>query len=108
MGIQTRIDEQTVCSNCRAQKPGRSSLAIIGSGLPQFGLKGLKERRKTFFVRALCLVRPPMTILGTTDEMTAADWSTDILAPACTGSGPLDTVHQRVVNQAHEVRTGAS
>ena len=73
MHIHATINERTVRRTFREQKIGRYGLTVIDRDLPQFGLKVTKNGTRTFFVRALCPVGAPKSILGTADDMTAAE-----------------------------------
>ena len=73
MRIHATINERTVRRTFREKKPGRYGLTVIDRDLPQFGFTVGKDGTKTFFVRALRPVGVPKTVLGTADEMTAAE-----------------------------------
>ena len=73
MPIHTTINERTLRRTFREKKPGRYGLTVIDTDLPQFGFAVAKNGTKTFFVKALRPVGVARTILGTADEMTAAE-----------------------------------
>ena len=73
MRIHATINERTVRRTFREKKPGRYGLTVVDTDLPQFGFTVAKDGTKTFFVRALRPLGAPKTILGTADEMTAAE-----------------------------------
>ncbi len=73
MRIHAAVNERTVRRTFKERKPGSRGLTVIDRDLPQFGLTVAKNGTKTFFVRVLCPVGAPTTILGTTDERTAAE-----------------------------------
>ena len=72
MSIHAAINERTIRRTFKERKPGSRGLTVIDRDLLQFSLKLAKNGTKTFFVRVLRPVGAPMTILGTADEMTAA------------------------------------
>ena len=73
MRIHAAINERTVRRTFKERKPGSRGLTVIDRDLPQFGLTVAKNGTKTFFVRVLRPVGAPMTVLGTADEITAAE-----------------------------------
>ncbi len=73
MRIHATINEWTVRRTFREKKPGRYGLTVIDTDLPQFGFTVAKNGTRTFFVWASRPVGVPKTILGTADEMTAAE-----------------------------------
>ena len=73
MRIHATINERTLRRTFREKKPGRYGLTVIDRDLPQFGFTLAKNGTKTFFVRASRPVGAPKTILGTADDMTAAE-----------------------------------
>ena len=73
MRIHATINERTVRRTFREKNPGRNGLTVIDKDLPQFGFTVARNGTRTFFVRALRPVGVPRTILGTADEMTAAE-----------------------------------
>ena len=73
MRIHATIYERTVRRAFRKQKIGRNGLTVIDRDLPQFGQSVRKNGKKTYFVRVLRPVGVPKSILGTTDDMTAAE-----------------------------------
>ncbi len=73
MPIHTTINERALRRTFREHKPGTRGLAVYDINLPRFGFTVAKDGTKTFFVKALRPVGAPKTILGTADEMTAAE-----------------------------------
>ena len=73
MHIQATINERTLRRTFREKKPGRYGLIVIDRDLPAFGFTVAKNGTKTFFVRAPRPVGAPKTILGTADDITAAE-----------------------------------
>ncbi len=73
MRIYATINERTLRRTFREKKPGRRGLTVIDRDLPAFGFTVAKNGTKTFFVRAPRPVGAPKTILGTADDMTAAE-----------------------------------
>lgn len=73
MRIHLTINERTVGRSFSEKRIGRNGLTVIDRDLPAFGLKVSKNGRKTFFVRAARPVGRSRTILGSADEMTAAE-----------------------------------
>ena len=73
MRIHATINERTLRRSFSEKRIGRNGLTVIDRDLPAFGLKVSKNGRKTFFVRAARPVGRARTILGTADEMTAAE-----------------------------------
>ena len=73
MRIHAIINERTVSRSFREKRIGRNGLTVIDRDLPSFGLKVSKNGRKTFFVRAARPIGRSKTILGTADEMPAAE-----------------------------------
>ena len=73
MPIHTTINERALRRTFREHKPGTRGLTVIDTDLPQFGFTVAKDGTKTFFVRAPRPVGVPKSILGTADEMTAAE-----------------------------------
>jgi len=73
MRIHATINERTVGRSFREKRIGRKGLTVIDRDLPAFGLTVSKNGRKTFFVRAARPIGRSKTILGTADEMTAAE-----------------------------------
>ena len=73
MRIHATINERTVGRSFREKRIGRNGLTVIDRDLPAFGLKVSKNGRKTFFVRAERPLGGHRTILGTADELTAAE-----------------------------------
>ena len=80
MRIHATINERTLRRSFREKRIGRNGLTVIDRGLPAFGLKVSNSGRKTFFVRAERPVGGHKTILGSADEMTAAEASEKALA----------------------------
>ena len=73
MRIHATINERTLRRTFKEKKPGRRGLTVIDRDLPAFGFTVAKNGTKTFFVRAPRPVGPFRTILGTADDMTAAE-----------------------------------
>ena len=73
MRIHATINERTVRRTFKEKKPGRYGLTVIDRDLPAFGFTLARNGTKTFFVRALRPVGAPKTVLGTADDMTAAE-----------------------------------
>ena len=73
MRIHATINERTVARTFREKRIGRNGLTVIDRDLPAFGLKVSKNGRKTFFVRAARPGGRARMILGSADEMTAAE-----------------------------------
>ena len=73
MRIHATINERTLRRSFREQKFGRNGLTVIDKDLPAFGLKVARDGTKTFFVRTSRQFGVSGTILGTADEMTAAE-----------------------------------
>ncbi len=73
MRIHATINERTLRRTFREKKPGRYGLTVIDRDLPAFGFTVAKNGTKTFFVRAPRPVGSPKTILGTADDLTAAE-----------------------------------
>ena len=73
MRIHATINERTLGRSFREKRIGRHGLTVIDRDLHAFGLKVSKNGRKTFFVRAVRPVGRSKTILGSADEMTAAE-----------------------------------
>ncbi len=73
MRIHATINERTLRRTFREKKPGRYGLTVVDRDLPQFGFTVAKDGAKTFFVRALRPTGVPKTILGTAEELTAAE-----------------------------------
>ena len=73
MRIIATINERTLRRSFREKRIGRNGLTVIDRDLPAFGLTVSKNDRKTFFVRAERPVGGAKTILGTADDITAAE-----------------------------------
>ena len=73
MRIHATINERTVGRSFREKRIGRNGLIVIDRDLPAFGLTVSKNGKKTFFVRAARPVGRSRTVLGSADEMTAAE-----------------------------------
>ncbi len=73
MRIHATINERTVHRTVKEKKPGRYGLTVLARNLPACGFTVAKNGTKTFFVRALRPIGAPKTILGTADDMTAAE-----------------------------------
>ena len=73
MRIHATINERTLRRSFSEKRIGRYGLTVIDRDLPAFALKVSKNGRKTFFVRAVRPVGRSRTVLGSADEMTAAE-----------------------------------
>ena len=73
MRIHATINERTLRRSFSEKRIGRNGLTVIDRDLPAFALKVSKNGRKTFFVRAVRPVGRSRTVLGSADEMTAAE-----------------------------------
>ena len=73
MRIHATIYERTVRRTFREQKLGRNGLTVIDRDLPAFGLKVSKNRNRTFIVRVAHKLGVENVVLGTADDMTAAE-----------------------------------
>ena len=91
MRIHAAINERTVRRTFKERKPGTRGLTVIDKDLPQFGFKLAKNGTKTFFVRALRPVGVPMTVLGTADEITAAEAREKALAAIAAAKAERET-----------------
>ena len=91
MRIHATINERTVRRTFKERKPGSRGLTVIDKDLPQFGFKLAKNGTKTFFVRVLRPVGAPMTVLGTADEMTAAEAREKALAALAAAKAERET-----------------
>ena len=91
MRIHAAINERTVRRTFKERKPGTRGLTVIDRDLPQFGFKFAKNGTKTFFVRVLRPARAPMTVLGTADEITAAEAREKALAAIATAKAERET-----------------
>ncbi len=91
MRIHATINERTVRRTFKERKPGTRGLTVIDRDLPQFGFKLAKNGTKTFFVRVLRPVGVPKTVLGTADEMTAAEAREKALAAIAAAKAERET-----------------
>ena len=91
MRIHAAINERTVRRTFKERKPGSRGLTVIDRDLPQFGFKLAKNGTKTFFVRVLRPVGAPMTVLGTADEITAAEAREKALAAIAAAKAERET-----------------
>ena len=73
MRIHATINERTLRRSFREQKFGRNGLTVIDRDLPAFGLKVARDGTKTFFVRVPRRPGAENVVLGTAEEMTAAE-----------------------------------
>ena len=89
MRIHATINERTVRRTFKERKPGTRGLTIIDRDLPQFGFKLAKNGTKTF--RVLRPVGAPMTVLGTADEITAAEAREKALAAIAAAKAERET-----------------
>ena len=91
MRIHAAINERTVRRTFKERKPGSRGLTVIDKDLPQFGLTVSKNGTKSFFVRVLRPVGAPMTVLGTADEITAAEAREKALAAITAAKAERET-----------------
>ena len=91
MRIHAAINERTVRRTFKERKPGTRGLTVIDRDLPQFGFKLAKNGTKAFFVRVLRPVGTPMTVLGTADEITAAEVREKALAAIAAAKAERET-----------------
>ena len=91
MRIHAAINERTVRRTFKERKPGSRGLTVIDKDLPQFSFKLAKNGTKTFFVRVLRPVGAPMTVLGTADEITAAEAREKALAAIAAAKAERET-----------------
>ena len=91
MRIHAAINERTIRRTFKERKPGSRGLTVIDKDLPQFGFKLAKNGTKTFFVRVLRPVGAPMTVLGTADEITAAEAREKALAAIAAAKAERET-----------------
>ena len=94
MRIHVPINDRTVRRTFRERKIGRNGLTVIDRDFPEFGLRVPKNGKRTFIVRILRQSEPHTLILGTTDEVTAAEARKKALAAIETAgsernAGPL-------------------
>ena len=94
MRIHLTINERTVGRSFREKRIGRNGLTVIDKELPTFGLTVSKNGRKTFFVRAARPVGRTRTILGSADEMTAAEASEKAVAAIAAAKAECETGSQ--------------
>ncbi len=73
MRLQAPSNERTVRRPFREKKPGRYGRTVLDRDLPACGFTVARNGTKTFFVRAPRPGGVPKTVLGTADEMTAAE-----------------------------------
>ena len=73
MPIHTTVNERALRRTFKEHRPGTRGLAVYDTDLPQFGFTVARDGSKTFFVRAAHLPGAPKTVLGTPDDMTAAE-----------------------------------
>ena len=91
MRIHAAINERTIRRTFKERKPGSRGLTVIDKDLPQFSFKLAKNGTKTFFVRVLRPVGAPMTVLGTADEITAAEAREKALAAIAAAKAERET-----------------
>ena len=108
MRIYATINEQTVRRTFREQKIGRKGLTVVDRVLPAFGMKVPRRGTMSFFVRVERKLGTETVILGTVDEITAAQArekaaSTIAAAEVEHEAGPLfaDFVKEFMRRQAH-------
>ncbi len=73
MPIRTTINERALARTFKEHKPGTRGLAVHDIDLSTFGFRVFPNGTKTFFVRASRQFGAKNVILGTADEMTAAE-----------------------------------
>ena len=73
MPIRTTVNERALRRTFRERKPGTRGLAVYDIDLPQFGFRVFPNGAKTFFVRVSRQFGAKNVVLGTADEMTAAE-----------------------------------
>ena len=73
MPIHTTINERALRRTFREHKPGARGLAVYDIDLPKFGFRVFPGGAKTFFVRVVHQFGAKNIVLGTADEMTAAE-----------------------------------
>ena len=73
MRIHAPINERTVRRTFRERKIRRGGLTVIDRDFPDFGLRVPKNGKRTFIVSIPRQSGPHTLILGTTDEITAAE-----------------------------------
>ena len=73
MRIHATINERRLRRTFREKKPGRYGLTVIDRDLPAFGLKVARDGTKTFFARVPRRPGAENVVLGTAEEMTAAE-----------------------------------
>ena len=83
MPIHAPIDERTVKRPFEQRRKTRNGLTVIDRDLPAFGLKVAKDGAKSYFVR---LAGKPI-ILGTPDDLTAAEARAKALAALAEAKG---------------------
>ncbi|MYF97549.1 DUF4102 domain-containing protein, partial [Candidatus Poribacteria bacterium] len=73
MRIHAPINERTVRRTFRERKIPRGGLTVVDRDFPDFGLRVPKNGKRTFIVSIARQSGPHTLILGTTDEITAAE-----------------------------------
>ena len=73
MPIHTTINERALRRTFREHKPGARGLAVYDIDLPKFGFRVFPGGAKTFLVRVVHQFGAKNIVLGTADEMTAAE-----------------------------------
>ncbi len=91
MRIHAPVNERTARRTFREKKPGRYGLTVIDRNLPAFGFTVVGNGTKTFFVRASRPIGAPKIVLGTTDEMTAAEAREKALAAIAEAKADRET-----------------
>ena len=72
MRIHAVVNERTVRRTFKELKPGSRGLTVIDRDLPRFGFRVFPNGTKTFLVRVSRQFGAENVVLGTADEMTAA------------------------------------
>ena len=73
MPIHTTINERALRRTFKEHKPGTRGLAVYDIDLPKFGFRVFPNGTKTFFVRVSRQFGAKNVVLGTAEEMTAAE-----------------------------------
>ena len=91
MRIHATIDERTARRPFEQRRKSRNGLTVIDRDLPAFGLKVAKDGAKTFFVRVVGSRTAKTLILGTPDDLTAAEARRRALAAIAEAKGERET-----------------
>ena len=73
MRIHATINERTLRRTFREHLNGKRGLTVLDRDLPAFGLKVSAKGKRTFFVRVVRKLGAQDVVLGTVDEITAAE-----------------------------------